>query len=215
MSVIDKILTYVTDSKKRLSSRATIIILSLVLMLFIDNIIGFSEHYNTSRELERLESITKLLKDNNLRDETKDKLLKLEKETLSRKNIIDYSVEFISSISWNSSKNKITDKRLEGRSNFWFLISSSGFYILATLFVAPILLFLDKETPTFSLIATVVTFVVIMIFTSWFNYWLFGKIIPDKLFGSWIWNYVANIVVQLGLVFGYIEIDKYSKRKQI
>jgi hypothetical protein len=53
--------------------------------------------------------------------------------------------------------------------------------------------------------------VLIMAFTSWFNYWLFGKIIPNKLFGSWTWNYIVNVMIQIGLIFGYLAIDKYSK----
>ena len=132
---------------------------------------------------------------------------------LGRKNIIKHSLEFIRNISWSSSEEEVIKSELSGRNNFWFLMTASGFYILVSLLVVPILLFADRKTPILILLATMLMFLAIMAFTSWFNYWLFGKIIPDQLFGSWTWNYVANVLVQIGLVLGYLAIDKYVKSK--
>lgn len=205
MNFLEHILNFITDGSKRLSTRATIIILSIFCILIIDNIFGISFYYNKQRQLDQLESISYLLKDESISNETKEKLLLLEKQSLDRKTIIDYSLSLFQNISWTNSKQSqksINNATNPIRNNFWFLISTSGVYILVTIFVVPVLLLLDRKTPFLKLFASMLMFVIVMFFTSWFNYWLFDKLIPDRLFGSWIWNYVLNFILQIGLIIG-------------
>jgi len=205
MNFFEHILNFITDRSKRLSTRATVSILSLVFILLIDNIFGVSFYYNKQRQLDQLQSVSLLLKDSTLSNETHSELVLLEKQALNRKSIVDYSLSFLQNISWTSSKqsqNTINNNAKPIRNNFWFLISASGLYILVTIFVLPVLLLTDRKTPFLKLFASMVMFVIVMIFTSWFNYWLFDKLIPDRLFGSWIWNYIVNFIVQIGLIVG-------------
>jgi len=69
-------------------------------------------------------------------------------------------------------------------------------------------LLLDKKTPFLKLLASLIIFSLVMIFTSWFNYWLFDKIIPDEIFGSWTWNYIINFIIQIGLIVGLYYASK-------
>jgi len=205
VSFYDNILSFVTDRSQRISARATVIVLVLSLILLVDNITGFSFYYNKQRQLDQLKSISQLLKDTTISADTKTKLTALEQQTLDRKTIVDYSLSFLKNISLTSSSQPQNIKKNNAKSirnDFWFLVSSSGLYILVTILLVPVILFTDKKTPFFRLLATLIIFVFIMTFTAWFNYWLFDIIIPDQLFGSWTWNYVANFLLQIGLVVG-------------
>jgi hypothetical protein len=205
MNFFEHILNFITDRSKRLSTRATVIILTLFCILLIDNIFGVSFYYNKQRQLDQLQSVSLLLKDSTLSKETHLELVSLERQALNRKSIIDYSLSFFQNMSWTSSKqsqNTTNNNANPIRNNFWFLISSSGLYILVTLFVVPVVLLSKSNTPLLKLIATMVMFVIVMVFTCWFNYWLLDKLIPDRLFGSWIWNYIVNFIVQIGLIVG-------------
>jgi hypothetical protein len=207
MSFFENILNFITDSEKRLSARATVFIISIFTLFLVDNLTGLSFYYNNQRQLEQLKLITELASDTTLTKETKVKLLKLQNETLERKNIIDYSSSFLKNITLMSSKQTQKTKNIPTKSirnNVWFLISSSGLYILVTIFVVPVLLLTDKKTPFLKLLASMIVFVLVMFFTSWFNYWLFEKIIPNEIFGSWTWNYIINFVMQIGLIIGLV-----------
>jgi len=213
MSFYDNLLSFVTDRSKRLSARATVIIITLFCVLLLDNIFGVSFYYNKQRQLDQLKSITQLLKDTTLTADTRTKLIALEQQTLDRKTIIDYSSSFLKNISYTSSKQSlnITNNRANPiRNDFWFLISSSGLYILVTIILVPVILFADKKTPIFRLIATLLIFIIVMSFTAFFNYWFFDKIIPDHLFGSWTWNYIVNFLFQIGLILGLLWASKYK-----
>jgi hypothetical protein len=211
MIFIDNILNFITDTKKRLSTRATIFILSVISILVIDNVIGFSHYYNKQKQLDQLKTISELLDNPTLTQNTKQELKKLELETFERQNILNYSLSFLKNIASTDNKlsQNITKKETSTiRSNIWFLISSSGLYILVTILVIPVLLLTDRKTPFLKLLASMIMFGLVMFFTSWFNYWLFDKIILDELFGSWTWNYIANFLLQIGLIIGLLFATK-------
>lgn len=205
MSLYENIFGFITDRSKRLSTRATAIILTVFTLALVDNIIGFSYYFNKQRQLDQLKSISILLNNSVLSKETKNELIELEKQTFKRKNIIDHSISFINNISWtNKTSTKYKNNISTERNNIWFLFSVSGLYILTTLAVIPVVFITDKKTPFFKLLASMIMFVIVMFFSSWFNYWLFDKIIPDKIFGSWTWNYIINFAIQIGLVIGLV-----------
>lgn len=205
MDFIDKILNFITDRNRRLSSKAAIGILALMSVVVLDNVTGFSYYYNKNRQLEQLETIKILLSDSTLTVETRQKLVVLESHVLDRKSIIDYSLSFFKNISLTSSKQSqdtINNNPKIIRNNIWFLLSTSGIYILTTIFVVPVFLITDRKTPFWKLFASMLIFTIVMFVTSWFFYWLFDNILPDRLFGSWTWNYIVNFILQIGLIIG-------------
>ena len=165
MAFYDHILNFVTDKSNRISARATVIIFALVCILFVDNIFGFSFYYNKQRQLDQLKSITLLLKDTTITAQTRTSLIALEQHTFDRKTIIDHFSSFLKKISWTSStqnQNTINNNANPPRNDFWFLFSASGFYIIITILVVPVLLFTDKKTSFLKLIATLIIFVFVM-----------------------------------------------------
>ena len=214
MAFFENILDFVTDKSKRLSSRATIVIISILMILLADNIIGFSYYYNKERQIEQLINVTELLKDPSIDSELRSELLILQKQSFKRENVIDKSLSFINSISNTETVNG-KDNNINPRNNYLYLASTSGLYILIALFVVPVLLLTTRNIPFLQLIAMLLVFLVIMFFTSWFNYWLFEKIIPSEVFGSWTWNYIINFMLQIVLGIGlYWTSTKFEKLKQ-
>ena len=197
-------MTFITDKSKRLSARAAIFIICVLLILLADNIVGFSYYYNKERQLEQLKSVTDLLKDPAVDAQTRRKLLSLQREFLNRKDVIDHisGIGHNISISSDQTVSPTENKALESRNFYWFLFSTSGIYILVTVILLPILLLFDRNTPFLQLLLMEIIFGIVMFFTAWFNYWLFDKIIPYKLFGSWTWNYIVNFILQIILMIG-------------
>lgn len=205
MNYIESILNFIFDKKRRISAKAAIIILSITSLLLIDNLLGFTYFYSHNRQLDQLESIYTIRKDSTLSEISKQKLLELENELWNRKNIFEKAAIVFSSKTGYIQKvetPKTTEIKGYGRNDFWFLVSTSGVYMLVTIIMIPVLLFMDKKSSFLKSLATFIIFALVMGFTSWFNYWLFGKIIPDNLWGSWTWNYVINAFIQVGLMIG-------------
>ena len=166
MDFIYKFLNFITDSNRRLSSKAAIVILLLVSVVVLDNVTGFSYYYNKNRQLEQLEAIKILLSDSTLTTETRQKLVVLESHVLDRKSIIDYSLSFLKNISLASSKqsqNTINNNPKIIRNNIWFLLSTSGIYILTTILVVPVLFITDRKTPFWKLFASMLIFTIVLI----------------------------------------------------
>jgi hypothetical protein len=205
MSFFDNITSFITDRGQRLSVRATVLIITLALIIFADNVCGFSYYYNRQRQLEQLQSIAALLKDSSISLRTKENLRYLETQTLIRRNILDKSMTFAKNLSTIGRKLDSSDKKAllkTERNEIVFFISTSGIYALVLILAVPIIFFTDKKTPFFKLVASLFLSAVIMAFTCWFNYWMIDLLLPYKIWGSWTWNYIMNVLIQLGLLIG-------------
>ncbi len=201
MAFYENILGFLTDRTQRIPTRATIFVLSVFIIILADNIIGFSHYYNKTRQLDQLEKVTTLLKDSTLNPTVRKDLTVLQQESLNRKTFIDYCNDFLNKIVDSNPKKSVIRNGVQ-RNEYWFIVSTSGIYIIITVLLVPVLLLTARTIPFLQLITMLLIFVTVMFFTSWFNYWLFDKIIPDELFGSWTWNYVINILLQILLFFG-------------
>lgn len=52
MSYIDKITDFLLDEKRKLSSKATVLVFVILGVLFIDNILSFSYSYRSDKKIE-------------------------------------------------------------------------------------------------------------------------------------------------------------------
>jgi len=193
MSIIQPIVDFVTNPQKATSTKVSICILIVLFILLMNNLFVFLYYHEKKNQLNQLQSITTLLNDPNLSSTTKEELKQLEHSTLKRLTIVDHSIVFF---------DKIKEGTVRGaRNEFLFLISSSGFYIITVFLILmgflsniPSSALLFKNLP---ILISTVTIYLIMI---WLFYTLFDIIIPDKVFGSWTWNYIINFVLQIGLL---------------
>ena len=117
MSYIDNITVFLLDGNKKLSTKATVVLFTILAILLVDNIIGFSYHYNTQRKIEEINNINSIINDSLTDKETKSNAIKLRSEIINRKNIISYTLLFIQNTKWTDDeiKNKkdayFSDKR--------------------------------------------------------------------------------------------------------
>ena len=215
MDFLNNILSFITDSNKRLSVKTVVVILTLLSVFLVDNVTGFSFYHSNQRKLDQLESIENLLKDTTLTTDVRHKLSLMQSKVFERENVFEYLLSFFKNKYFRSSDNEQAIIEGEGdnaRNDFLFLLSTSGFYMLFAFLLIIIIFFTGKDTSFWVSIFSVILLSIIMFLIILFMYWLLGKIIPDKLFGSWTWNYIVNLFVQIVSLIGIYFLTKTNNK---
>ncbi len=216
MSYIDNITVFLLDGNKKLSTKATVVLFTILAILLVDNIIGFSYHYNTQRKIEEINNINSIINDSLTDKETKSNAIKLRSEIINRKNIISYTLLFIQNTKWTDDeiKNKKEiivkenknfniekiDLEIVNTNNFWFHLTSGGFFYILGIFMFPIMIFQDKTSSILQRIATGIFIAIILGLIGLFFYWI-CSLIPLISDYSLTWNYAINIIIQVGVLF--------------
>src|ERR1700757_392309 len=141
MNWINTLISFITDKNHKISTKTYIIIAGVFLVITCDRIIGFSYNYCLEKKLYEVDMIGKILKDTTIENTTRQELLGMRKEILHHKYFYDYIRDEISSVfSSKTNVNTVSNintsvKTSNTRNNFWFLMSSSGFFILVYIVV--------------------------------------------------------------------------------
>lgn len=220
MSWIDHTTEFLFDEHRRLSSKAAVVVFVIIGVLFVDNYLGFSYHYNTDKKIEQVQKVNSIIKDTTIDSTTKAFALNLRSEIIHRRNAFDYFVSFFrgkSNISIKHQTNIPTEiaKNKEPnissiKNNFWFNISAGGLYYLLAILMLPILVFTDKTTSLPQRLATGVVATLMCFAIGWFFYWL-CSFIPQISNSSWTWNYIVNAVIQIVLVGLIVSVSQKKK----
>src|SRR5688572_25998006 len=88
MEIINSYFTFITDKKRKLHSKAVLIISTLAIIVLVDNILGFSYFYHNQRKIEQIKSLCEILKDTTVSEPVKEKLTLMQYNTLNRENFI-------------------------------------------------------------------------------------------------------------------------------
>lgn len=193
---IENIISFFTDRSKKLSIRTAIFVVVLVLTYLIDNSTGFSYYYFNSRKIEQIKGISILLNDTSLDDSTRNYLLELRKETFNRNTHMSDLLMYLKKITTKNNSNINIRNGVKLRSEFWFLMSTSGLYILIALFV-PLLLILDKDNPLFKRILIILSLEMFLFLYILVFYWVLNFLFPNQIWGNWVWNYIINAILQI------------------
>ncbi|OWP32585.1 hypothetical protein CBG53_03795 [Porphyromonas gingivalis] len=215
MDFLNNILSFITDSNKRLSVKTVVVILTLLSVFLVDNVTGFSFYHSNQRKLDQLESIQNLLKDTTLTTDVRHKLSLMQSRVFERENVFEYLLSFFKNKYFRSSGNEQAIIEGEGdnaRNDFLFLLSTSGFYMLFAFLLIIIIFFTGKDTSFWVSLFSVILLSIIMFLIIFSMYWLLGKIIPDELFGSWTWNYIVNLFVQIVSLIGIYFLTKTNNK---
>lgn len=220
MEELKSIFEFFFDKRHHVQTRAGAMVLLVVIVLLLDNIMGFTYHYDMDRRISHAAEITAKLKDKTIPHPTRAYLEQMRNNALKRRNILDQGrsfweqMSFTSQIKSSSAKNI---KRSPIRNVFLHLVSSAGIYLLLLLIAAPIIV--AALLHRFSL--TIITrggFIIMVLLCAIYFHYQITTLLPDSLFGSWTWNYIANIVIQLFLFVLYIyiinRIEQLTRRKQ-
>lgn len=212
MGAFDTVFSYITDKERRLSTKTYVSIICIFLILALDNIVGFSYHYSMDRKLNEVKIVGEILKDSTLDQSVKKDLIKTRTELLRKRYFYGYISESFSSIFSNNSVKKTPEEAQVQRSNFWFLISTSGIYLLCYFILIIIFPFMDDKNSfgqkiAIEIVIAIFGFVHISLF-----YWLMGLI--PKLSDTWTWNYILNGSIQIAFtIILSLLVNKETKKK--
>jgi hypothetical protein len=214
MIFFDKLTDFVFDERKKISSKAAIIILSILGLVLIDNLIGFSYSYLLNNKIEEVQKLNSIIS-----DKTSDKLtikhaVRLRNETLLRKNVLEEINDYLSGLSFNknlSGPQKPNFSKKESYdispNNFWFHVTSSGIYYFFGILMLPLMLFLDKSSSILQRITMSILLSAMFSGIGLFFFWI-CSLIPMILNNSWFLNYLINFVIQGTIIFLMFKFNK-------
>ncbi len=222
MEILKDILNLFIDAERRFSTKAAIFIAILIGGMLANNIFGFTYYYNISNKLEKISAINLILKDSTITANNKLELTRIREEVLERVTIPEAIADRVSNAyaqlkktNLNAHEDKAASTQsiaiVSPRSSTWFLLSTSGLYIILVIVLLPVGLIAVMQTKE-ALNGILGLFVVafVMYGIGAFNYYVLN-LLPQ--FGnSWAWNYALNAVIQISLLallsLTYIRINK-------
>lgn len=128
---LSSVFNFVTDGSKKVSHRAFIIMMSIVLLLFIDNIFGFSFYYNNSHKVGLTQEISLALKDTSLSFFERKNLYDLRTKIINHRTIKDFLWSNVSIPTWKTFSYVIDENGKQKKYfNPFLQFLSSSFLIL-------------------------------------------------------------------------------------
>ena len=203
-----KFFEFILDSNHKLSKRVAIVLAGLMLLIFLDRMFKFSDNYITTKKLEQVEKIEKLLESDKTDSLTKVRLRAIEITVLERqtawnylsdlylftKNLIkrDKNPTLNTNIAQeNITKNNIPNSSSITRSVLWHTISSSWILILL-MFFFPFIPFIQyNKIQATDILVLIVLEIFLMILVFLFS--TVFALIPT--FDNPFWNYVINFIL--------------------
>ena len=214
MIFFDKLTDFVFDERKKISSKAAIIILSILGLLLIDNLIGFSYSYLLNNKIEEVQKLNSIISDKSSDNLTIKHAIRLRNETLLRKNVLEEINDYLLELSFNKnlSESKKTNFSKEesydlSPNNFWFHVTSSGIYYFFGILMLPLMLFLDNSSSILQRITMSILLSAMFIGMGLFFFWI-CSLIPMILNNSWFLNYLINFVIQGTIIFLMFKFNK-------
>jgi hypothetical protein len=218
--VIKSIWAFIMDKDRKLSTKAVWVTIILFLFFALDFTLGFTVQYSNEKKLDQIIKINTILRDKTLDSNLVGILFEQRKELINKKHPYQSLTTFIKSISFSPSKadtinNKATNIKVNsiavpGRSEFWFIASSGGYYIVIGLLFILFFPFTKNENSIGQRIATAIIMALAMLMFAWFFYWLCGLI--PLLFNRWWINYWLYFIIQNVVIFMSVRLTKYYKK---
>jgi len=207
MEFFAPVFSFIVDKSNKKFQKAFLIIVIISILLFLDNVFGFTYYYNLSSKVDILSKIHSILKDNVLDLATKSKLKILTDQIIEHKSLKDKIWDLI----------YYNDKPKGFQYVLYQYLSSSAFLIIvmiAGIFVTykelndPLKYILRKPT---SIIKTYFLVELFLFTISIVISWLFSLI--PLIAGNVNYNYLANICLN-GFIILLIDIF-YLRVKKI
>ena len=214
MIFFDKLTDFVFDERKKISSKAAIIILSILGLVLVDNLIGFSYSYLLNNKIEEVQKLNSIISDKSSDKLTIKYAVKLRNETLLRKNVLEKINDYLSDLSFNKNIEEPKKSNLPKKdvyniapNNFWFHFTSGGIYYFFSILMLPLMLFLDKSSSILQRITMSILLFAMFSGIGFFFFWI-CSLIPMILSNSWLLNYILNLVIQSTIIFLMFKFNK-------
>lgn len=232
MDLFNSIFYVFTDKSRNLPTKLTLGFSLLILVVVIDNILGFSYYYNNSQRISQTKELTQLLQDTTLAEKEKKHLSRLRSEIIEHKTWKDHTTIFFTSVYPPSNKKPpaventnvieeppiidkasavkpVTTKPTIDRSYTWHFISSSWVILVFMAFI-PFIAFFDKTVSLSVGLTIIIIFEPILLGLAWLMAKGFSYI--PVLFGDPIFNYVLNALLCTAILSLFGLLGKLSKQ---
>ena len=221
MDYVNSVIAFITDENRRLSTKAAFVIIIIATVFIVDNLMGFSFHYQKEKEITEIEKLNGILKDHSNDSTCMAYTAILRNEIMSRRNFAERIYSFFKNISSNNdtaakdnpptANAKNNDVSI--KSSFWTYASSGGIYFVLTIVCLPIFFLTDRKNKLIVVAATTIATASSMFIFGMFLTWFFS-LIPQISSKTWLWNYILNLLFQITILSAllYFAIKK-SKNK--
>ena len=201
MDLLNSLFQFFTDKTKGLSHKAMLVILSVALLVLLDNTFSFSYYFNTKSKIEQVSGINEILSDTTLSNQERSELEKFRHNIIFRSTWKDQAWKFASQIEFNSFANDTTAIKekasTQERSYFWHFVSS-GWVFIVFMIVMPFVAFTNKTTK----LSSAIGMLIILEPMFYLMAWIFAKILSfiPLLFHDPFYNYVFNFFLSFSIV---------------
>jgi hypothetical protein len=211
MELFAPVFSFIIDKSNKKFQKALLITLSVLLLMFLDNVFGFTYYYNLNNKLDILSKIHSILKDNAVDTATKSKLTLLTTQILEHSSIKDKIWNLISYSDKPKGVQYIIYQYLTS-SVFFIAVMIAGVFTTYKELTNPVKYILRKPL----VIIKIYFFVELFLFaTSIIVTWLLSLI--PLIAGQVYYNYIANICLNgfIILVFNifFSRIRKTDKQE--
>jgi uncharacterized protein YnzC (UPF0291/DUF896 family) len=204
MDAFNSFLTFLVDKTRRPSHKVLMVLSAFLLLLFINNLTGFTYYYNNRNKIEQINQISRLLHDSTLSQEEIAELKDLRRNILKYRSMLDATYNWISTVSFTnesefSAPNQPEVNKYSSRNSYWHFLSASWPWIFAMLGL-PFAAIADKKSPLWQNILILIFAEMILWAIAW-GYAKLLSLIPIILDNS-VYNYALNILISiiLGLI---------------
>ncbi|MEW7281079.1 hypothetical protein ABW636_20990 [Aquimarina sp. 2201CG1-2-11] len=206
MDFLNSLFNFFSDRKKQLSHKLTLLIISITVLVLIDNTLSFSYYHNAHNKIEEVNNINKTLTNPTLTGKEKKQLLKLRKNIIHRETWKDKAWNFISHIEFKNDAKEVMVPKFENkpipleeskiikRSYFWHFISSSWLFIFIMV-VMIIAAFIGYDGDLGGTISMLISFGIMLYSIAW----VFTKALSTIpiILGNPTFNYFLNGILSL------------------
>jgi len=181
----------------------SVVIVITAALLLVDNGLGISFHYCVTNKMEELSKVNLIIQNPLSDSTTKAYAISLRQRILTRKNWIDYfslrqSSNIVKNAQTNEPPNSATAKD-SIKDDFWFVGSSIGFFVIASLvFLFMFIFYITEAGSLFVRLASGILYSFIFL-TGAAIVFLITRNIPI-IKHNWNFNYLLNLIIQCGVM---------------
>ncbi len=203
-------LSFLISKNEKIRTKLFFASIFFLLMMLLNNIFGFSYYHNYDKKIKQVKELNILLNDTTVNIATKEKLKKIRKEILSRKNIF----ETISSYKVSPNDKEGTQEYVFSKEHKILNFLSTSWYFLIAFIISLLVEIKKSKRIDLSEIGTVILVGGMMLGIS-LGLSFLTNLIP--IFNpNYVWlNYVFNFVITLMLFFKLIVLDIEGWREEL
>jgi len=212
--ILSKIDNYIFNKSIKPLHKFVVFGLIVLIVVFIESITGFTEHYDTKNKLSEIQTINEILNNNTLSQSDINELKRKRTEILNDWNVIDYMKNQSSKIFFNKRliENNETSIITSAPRNIYLDIITASWFCMLLIVYIPIELISSKRKITIRSVFKLTTLLVILIILGFVLSYILA-LIPTIL-NTPILNYLLNISISLIIIYNTVSDDMIIKSVQ-